>query len=62
MAVDVVRGRRGLRAVISRRHGLPARDVGHHDWESGIVDADKVTGLRCVIGRGIQGETCDGQD
>jgi hypothetical protein len=40
MAVDV-RGWRGLRAVISRRHGLPARDIGHHDWESGNVVADK---------------------
>lgn len=53
MAVDV-RLLRGLRAVIPRRHGLPARDVGHHDCESGNVDADKVPELRCVIGRAVQ--------
>jgi hypothetical protein len=60
MAVDV-RRLRGLRAVISRRHGLPARDVGHHDWESGNVDADTMTELRCVIGW-FPSEAVSGED
>jgi hypothetical protein len=60
MAVDV-RRLRGLRAVISRRHGLPARDVGHHGWESGNVDADRMTELRCVIGW-FPSEAVSGED
>jgi hypothetical protein len=49
MAVDV-RRLWGLRAMISSRHGLPARDICHHGYESGNVNADKVTSARFVIG------------
>ena len=40
--------------MISRRHGLSVRDIGHHGWESGNVDTDKVTVRNCVIGRGAK--------
>ena len=40
--------------MISRRHGLSVRDIGHHSWESGNVDTDKVIEGRCVIGRGAK--------
>jgi hypothetical protein len=53
MSIDL-RRLRGLRAVIIRRHGLPMRDVGHHDCEVGNFDVDKVTELRCAIRRVLQ--------
>ena len=37
--------------MISRRHGLPVRDIGHHGWESGNVDTDKVTEKVCYWSR-----------
>ena len=48
MPIDV----RGLRALIARRHGLSARDIGHHDWKSRYVDTDKVIGIGYVFGWG----------
>jgi hypothetical protein len=61
MTVDV-RGRRGLRTVISRRNGLPARDVGHHDWKSGNVTCRQGDwGEMCYWSRD-PGEACSGED
>lgn len=41
---------KGLRSRIARRHGLPARDIGHHDDDCGSLFSIKVTSQGNLIG------------